>query len=119
MDTRAKPVRHDYFTEEADQSGYDADAAIGDLFDEVLKEAAEQDIVKRPSHYTRWVIEPIEFIMRNGMEFWRGNVIKYVCRAGFKLYPGADAVESEIIDLEKAIRYCEMRINQLKGDTVL
>ena len=53
--------------------------------------------------------------MTNGMEFWRGNVIKYVSRAGSKLYDGQDKVQSEITDLKKAMRYCEMRINLLEG----
>ena len=53
--------------------------------------------------------------MQNGMEFWRGNVIKYVSRAGSKLYEGQDKVQSEITDLKKAMRYCEMRINLLEG----
>lgn len=73
------------------------------------------DIVVRPSHYARWTIEPIVFIMQNGMEFWRGNIIKYVSRAGSKLYDGQDKVQSEITDLKKAMRYCEMRINLLEG----
>jgi hypothetical protein len=77
------------------------------------------DIIAKPSHYTRWYIEPITFIMRNGMEFWRGNIIKYACRAGFKIYDGMDAVESEITDLRKVIRYAEMRINQLNGEVEL
>ena len=42
------------------------------------------DIVNEPKHYARWVIEPITYIMRNGFEFWRGNIIKYASRAGFK-----------------------------------
>lgn len=53
--------------------------------------------------------------MQNSMEFWRGNVIKYVSRAGSKLYDGQDKVQSEITDLKKAMRYCEMRINLLEG----
>lgn len=77
------------------------------------------EIVVKPSHYARYKIEPVEFIMRNGMEFWRGNIVKYASRAGFKLYPGKDDVESEIIDLQKVIRYAQMRINQLEGETVL
>ena len=75
----------------------------------------EENIVSQPSHYTKWPVEPIVFIMKNGMEFWRGNVIKYVSRAGSKLYDGQDKVQSEITDLKKAMRYCEMRINLLKG----
>lgn len=77
------------------------------------------DIVVKPSHYTRWAIEPITFIMRNKMEFWRGNIVKYGSRAGFKTYDGLDAVESEIADLEKVRRYAEMRINELKGEVEL
>lgn len=125
MDTAKQPVRQPYPSTHTGEVEFDLSEMfdedemfeINEMFDAVEEE--DEDVIKRPSHYTRWLIEPIEFIMRNGMEFWRGNIIKYVCRAGFKLYPGKDAVESEITDLEKAIRYCEMRINQLKGDTVL
>jgi len=73
------------------------------------------EIVDEPQHYARWVIEPITYIMMNGFDFWRGNIIKYASRAGFKAYEGKDLVESEIIDLQKVIRYSEMRINQLNG----
>ena len=47
------------------------------------------------------------------MEFWRGNIIKYASRAGFKAYEGEDAIGSEITDLKKVIRYAEMRIEEL------
>lgn len=74
-----------------------------------------KEIVEEPKHYSRWVIEPITYIMMNGFEFWRGNILKYASRAGYKLYEGKTQVESEIIDLQKVIRYSEMRINQLEG----
>ena len=74
-----------------------------------------EDIVNEPTHYARWPIEPIEYVMRNNFEFWRGNLVKYSSRAGYKLYPNMSQVESEITDLEKVIRYANMRINQLKG----
>lgn len=77
------------------------------------------DNVNKPAHYTKWAIEPITYIMRNGMEFWRGNIIKYATRAGAKAYDGMDLVDSEITDLKKVIRYAEMRINQLKGEIEL
>lgn len=77
------------------------------------------DIITKPQHYTRWPIEPIAFIMRNNFEFWRGNIVKYVSRAGYKLYDGQSETESEITDLKKVIRYAEMRINQLQGETTL
>jgi hypothetical protein len=75
------------------------------------------DVVKKPPHYTRWAVEPIVFIMQNDIEFWRGNIIKYVMRAGFKLYPDQDTTQSEITDLQKVIRYSEMRINLLRGNS--
>ena len=71
-------------------------------------------IVVKPSHYERWDIEPVTFIMINAMEFWRGNIIKYATRAGFKQYGDLSSAHSEIIDLQKVIRYAEMRINQLQ-----
>tara|TARA_R110001632_G_scaffold35321_1_gene89200 strand:- start:123 stop:434 length:312 start_codon:yes stop_codon:yes gene_type:complete len=86
--------------------------------EEVLSEHSE-DVVNEPTHYARWKIEPITYIMRNGFEFWRGNLIKYSSRAGFKLYDGKTQVESEVIDLEKVIRYANMRINQLNGEEKL
>ena len=77
------------------------------------------EIVHEPNHYARWKIEPITYIMRNGFEFWRGNIVKYASRAGYKMYEGKTPVESEIIDLEKVIRYANMRINLLNGEEKL
>lgn len=81
--------------------------------------SATSDVVVKPSHYTRWAIQPLTFIQRNKMEFWRGNIIKYTARAGSKLYDGMDEVQSEITDLRKAIRYAEVRINELNGEVEL
>ena len=89
-----------------------------DFKESVLAEHAA-DIVNEPKHYARWAIEPITYIMRNGFEFWRGNIVKYASRAGYKLYEGMDQVQSEITDLEKVIRYSQMRINQLNGEEKL
>lgn len=80
---------------------------------------AVNDIIVKPKHYARWKIEPITFIMRNGFEFWRGNIVKYASRAGFKTYEGMTPEESEITDLEKVKRYADMRINQIRGETEL
>ena len=72
-----------------------------------------------PSHYMKHEIEPIEYIMRNGMEFWRGNIIKYATRCGSKQYDGLTVEESEVLDLEKVQRYAEMRINMIKREDKL
>lgn len=76
------------------------------------------DIVHQPDHYARFKIEPITFIMKNDLEFWRGN-IKYGARAGYKIYDGKTQEDSEITDLEKIKRYCDMRINQINGEDTL
>ena len=65
--------------------------------------AAEQkdhDPVK-PHHYTRFVIDPIEYCNKNNLGFCAGNVIKYVSR-----YDAKGGIE----DLDKAEEYlCRMR----------
>jgi len=75
-------------------------------------------IVVKPSHYERYEIEPITFIMRNDLPFYKGNVIKYIARAGFKQYGDLSTIECEKVDIRKAIRYCEMRLNELDGKEI-
>jgi len=72
-----------------------------------------------PDHYMNNVIEPIEYIMRNEMEFWRGNIIKYATRCGSKQYDGLSIEDSEVLDLDKVRRYAQMRINMIKGEPKL
>jgi hypothetical protein len=90
------------------------DAMNADMIDTVCG-----DLVNKPSHYTRYAIEPVTFIMRNDLPFHVGNIVKYAVRAGYKVYPNMDEPESEITDLKKVIRYAEMRINLLEGETEL
>jgi len=75
------------------------------------------DIVNNPDHYTRFTIQPIEFITENELPWHTGNIVKYALRAGFKLYPGKGPEESEIIDLQKVIRNAQVRIDHLRIDT--
>jgi hypothetical protein len=77
------------------------------------------NIVNKPSHYARYEIEPVTFSMKNGLDFATGNIVKYALRAGHKTYEGKTADESAIIDLQKVIRYAEMRINLIKGTDIL
>lgn len=94
------------------------------MIDELFQDPADwakqecDDIVVKPAHYEQYKVEPVTFVMENGMEFWRGNIIKYASRAGAKVYDGKDAVTSEITDLRKVMRYAEMRINMLEGKDV-
>jgi hypothetical protein len=77
------------------------------------------DVVVKPSHYTQYKIEPITFIMENRLSFEVGNMVKYACRAGHKMYPDQDYTQSRITDLRKVMRYAEMEINRLEGKEVL
>ena len=57
------------------------------------------------NHYRDFHIQPYEFISKNNLTFFQGNVIKYVCR-----YLHKNGVE----DLEKIIHYCELEIKKMK-----
>jgi len=57
------------------------------------------------NHYTDFTIQPYEFISKNNLSFFQGNVIKYVCR-----YLNKNGIE----DLEKIIHYCELEKKKLK-----
>ena len=103
----------------AKEKAYKESAMRDHEFSDAVLAEHTSDIVNEPKHYARWAIEPITYIMRNGFEFWRGNIVKYASRAGYKMYEGKTQVESEIIDLEKVIRYANMRINQLNGEEKL
>ena len=93
-----------------------------DILEIIPAETSEEttdDIVVKPSHYTQYKIEPVTFVMENRLSFEIGNIVKYACRAGSKLYPGQDETQSRITDLEKVRRYAEMEINRLKGEGIL
>jgi hypothetical protein len=59
-----------------------------------------------PSHYTRWKIQPLTFIMANDLPFWLGNVVKYCMR-----YDAKEGLQ----DLYKAKRYLEEKIEELEN----
>ena len=79
----------------------------------------DDDVVVKPSHYTQYKIEPVTFIMENRLPFEIGNIVKYACRAGHKIYPDQDYTQSRITDLRKVMRYAELEINRLEGKEVL
>ena len=58
------------------------------------------------SHYKKYKIQPVEFIVKNNIGFCEGNVIKYVLR--FKDKGG-------IADLKKAKHYIELLIDSSKS----
>jgi hypothetical protein len=52
-------------------------------------------------HYKEYAIQPVEFIAANNLDFFQGNVIKYILRHRDK--NGAE-------DLKKAIHYIELML---------
>jgi hypothetical protein len=65
-----------------------------------------EDSIKHPAHYTSGRIEVWDFIADQSLDYFSGNVVKYICRAGRK--EGA----SELEDLMKARAYVEKKISQ-------
>jgi hypothetical protein len=102
----------EYYDEICSECGYYM-APDGECL-ECMGLRSEEDPVAAPSHYANYAIEPIEYIMKNEMEFWRGNIVKYASRAGYKQYDGLTLDQSEIRDLEKIIQYAKFRINELE-----
>ena len=66
-------------------------------------------VKKSPMHYTIGNIEVWDFIRDQGMNYHRGNAIKYICRAGYK------STGTEIEDLKKAIHYLENEVTHLSS----
>ena len=75
-----------------------------------VKEPVENDNVNHPSHYTDGNIEVMDFIEDKQLNFARGNVIKYVSRAGKK------DPNKELEDLKKAMWYLNREIERLSKD---
>jgi len=69
----------------------------------------QSDSVNHPSHYASGKIEVIEAIEDWGLNFHRGNAVKYAARAGKK-----DPTK-EIEDLEKAVWYLKREIENLRA----
>ena len=71
----------------------------------IFKDAFPQDKQVGGNHYKLFLIQPYEFISKNNLSFFQGNVIKYVCR-----YLNKNGIE----DLNKIIHYCELEKKKLK-----
>lgn len=60
------------------------------------------DTPTNPDHYSRWNIQPWDFISQNKLDFMRGNIIKYIMR-----YDAKNGLE----DLKKARVYLDKLIS--------
>ena len=68
------------------------------------------DNVNHPSYYTNGKVEVIDAIEAWGLNFHRGNAVKYIARAGKK------NIANEVEDLEKAVWYINREIERLKNE---
>ena len=75
-----------------------------------VKEPVENDNVNHPSHYTDGNMEVMDFIEDKQLNFAKGNVIKYVSRAGKK------DPNKELEDLSKASWYLNREIERLEKE---
>ena len=65
------------------------------------------DSVIIPSYYNKANMSVIDIIDEYELNFNKGNIIKYILRSGKK------SKDTEIQDLQKAMRYCQMEIERL------
>ena len=72
---------------------------------EYLEMADESVII--PSYYNKANMSVIDIIDEYELNFNKGNIIKYILRSGKK------SKDTEIQDLQKAMRYCQMEIERL------
>jgi len=63
------------------------------------------------THYKNKGIQPIEYIMANGLDFCEGNVVKYISRWRDKDKNGLD-------DLLKARHYIDFLIERVRDDRI-
>ena len=73
----------------------------------MFEDAFPQDNQVGGSHYKFFKIQPYEFISKNDLSFFQGNVIKYVVR-----YPYKNGIE----DLQKIIHYCQLEILKIQDE---
>lgn len=70
----------------------------------------EKNMVESPAHYNDGKIEVIDFIEDKGLNFHRGNAVKYIARAGKK------DKGKEVEDLQKAVWYLNREIKRLENN---
>lgn len=105
LEFRGKTVRiEDVLERRYKIQGDDYYSWTDDMFEDV---SSSDDVRPHLSYYTYGKIECIDFILDKGLDFCRGNVVKYVVRAGHK--------GNELEDLKKAKQYLEFAIKALEG----
>lgn len=79
---------------------------ISGLDQNIAERKAQDSSAINPFHYSRWEIEPLDFITANNLDFLRGNIIKYIMR-----YDAKGGLE----DLKKARVYLDRLIEKIEA----
>jgi len=58
-----------------------------------------------PQHYSKYKIQPIDFILANDLDFAQGNIIKYVLR--YKDKNGLEDLQKAKQNIDFLIKYLE------------
>ena len=66
---------------------------------------SKQKFEEKPEYYITESIDIIDFCKLYNLSFNRGNIVKYICRAGKK--------DNELQDLNKALDYIKREIKYL------
>lgn len=69
--------------------------------------ASALDVQEGGNHYKSLVIQPVEYIHKNNLDYFQGNVIKYITR--HKSKNGAE-------DVRKALHYCQLVLELQYGE---
>lgn len=72
------------------------------------KRSGSAERINHPPHYTMGGVEAISVIDAWKLNFYLGNVLKYICRAGKK--------ENELEDLQKAAWYLNRYVTIVKNE---
>ena len=80
----------------------------------ILDEAFPQYTQVGGNHYTKFPIQPYEFISKNDLSFFQGNVVKYVCRYQRKRWRRRHKKDNTLLSvrIKKNERYKEWEVNQ-------
>lgn len=83
----------------------DDDGVIPKTYEEVMseKKPSALDIQIGGTHYKQYPIQPVEYILANGLGFCEGSVVKYVTRWKEK---------GGIQDLQKAVHFLQILIQK-------
>lgn len=83
-------------------------------------EEKKQELVSHPDHY-KWLKDKIgvePYIICQVFNFNIGNCLKYLFRAGKKLYKDCDEKQSYLTDLRKAKQYIDFEIQKVISESL-